>query len=152
MTNGEDTFAGFAAMLRQGLGERLSADADNFVDMMAEEGLLEFPYGPPGLPNTLKGRSEVLTHLSHLGNIFEINTFSDLKVHETKDPDVVILEFSALGRGKKTGEPYDQTYISVVTVRDGHIRRYVDYWNPTVATQAAGGLEALVEQYHAGRS
>ena len=148
MTSSEDKFTGFAALLRQGLGDRLAAGADTFIDMMAEEGVMVFPYGPPGVPNSLKGRLEVLTHLSHLGNIFEIDTYRDLKAYETKDPDVVILEFSAQGRGKKTGEPYDQTYISVITVRDGHISRYADYWNPRVVTQAAGGLEALVEQYH----
>ena len=29
-----------------------------------------------------------------------------------------------------TGAPYEQSYVSVLTVRDGLIVRYRDYWNP----------------------
>jgi ketosteroid isomerase-like protein len=43
----------------------------------------------------------------------------------------------------RTGVAYDQTYISVVTLRDGRIARYKDYWNPLVALAALGGAEAL---------
>ncbi|MBU6955963.1 nuclear transport factor 2 family protein, partial [Hahella sp. HN01] len=34
-------------------------------------------------------------------------------------------------------------YISVITVRDGMIERYVDYWNPLVALDALGNLAPL---------
>jgi ketosteroid isomerase-like protein len=31
---------------------------------------------------------------------------------------------------KDTGEPYDQSYVGVLTAREGRITRYRDYWNP----------------------
>lgn len=30
----------------------------------------------------------------------------------------------------ETGKPFDMTYIAVVTVQDGLITSYRDYWNP----------------------
>ncbi|WP_329258475.1 nuclear transport factor 2 family protein [Actinoallomurus sp. NBC_01490] len=35
-----------------------------------------------------------------------------------------------VGRLVQTGDPFDMTYIAVVTVEDGRITFYRDYWNP----------------------
>nr|WP_244610545.1 hypothetical protein [Microvirga pakistanensis] len=64
-------------------------------------------------------------------------------VHRTDNPEIIILEFGCIGRGVKTGRPYNQRYISVITVRGGTIIRYVDYWNPLIALEAIGGMDAL---------
>jgi ketosteroid isomerase-like protein len=49
------------------------------------------------------------------------------------DPDVAIFEMTAAGRVKDTDEPYEMSYVVVLTVRDGRIARYRDYWNPLKA-------------------
>jgi ketosteroid isomerase-like protein len=46
-----------------------------------------------------------------------------------------------------TGAPYNQLYISVVTLRDGRIAHYRDYWNPLVVLTALGGTEAAAAAY-----
>ena len=42
-----------------------------------------------------------------------------------------------------TGEPYDQRYISVIRVRDGHIVHYKDYWNPLALLRTLKGEEVM---------
>jgi len=54
----------------------------------------------------------------------------------------VVFEFTCEGRAVSTGVAYDQTYISVVTLRNGRIARYKDYWNPLVTLAALGGTGA----------
>jgi ketosteroid isomerase-like protein len=59
----------------------------------------------------------------------------------------VIFEFSCSGEGVATGAPYNQLYVSVVTLRDGRIAHYRDYWNPLVVLTALGGTEAAAAAY-----
>jgi ketosteroid isomerase-like protein len=139
----EAALGGFAAMLREALGDRLDPAASSFVQMMAEDAVMEFPYAPPGGPRRLEGRAAMTAHLRGLAGVIEIHRMRDLVVHRTLDPDTRILEFGCEGRGVQTGRPYDQRYISVITLRAGRIARYVDYWNPLVVLETIGGVAAI---------
>lgn len=143
MTENSATFASFSAMLRQALGDRLAADATTFVQMMAEDGVMEFPYAPPGAVRRLEGRAAVERHLGSLAGLIEFDRMIDLVVHDTRDAGVVVLEFGCTGRGVATGAPYDQRYVSIIRVRDGRITHYRDYWDPLIVLRALGGADAL---------
>jgi hypothetical protein len=54
-------------------------------------------------------------------------------LHQSVNPDVAIVEMTATGTLKGTGEPYEQPYVVVLTANDGRIVRYRDYWNPLKA-------------------
>lgn len=41
-----------------------------------------------------------------------------------------------VGRLVKTDTPYDMAYIAVVTVENGLITSYRDYWNPLAASRS----------------
>lgn len=99
----------------------------------------------------MHGRADLAAYLGRFGELLEISTISAPQVHRTADPEVVILQFSATGWGLTTGAPYNQTYISVITVRNGHIVRYQDYWNPLAVTETLGGADAWAPGV-AGRS
>lgn len=138
-----DPIMSFSAMLRTAIGDLLDPSAGSFVEMLDEDGVMEFPYALPGAVLRLDGRAALEEHLSGFGEILEIEKMTDLTVHRTHQPGVVILEFGCVGQGVKTGEPYNQRYISVITVCNGHITHYLDYWNPLVVLRAIGGTEAL---------
>jgi uncharacterized protein len=91
----------------------------------------------------LEGRAALEKHLNGFGEILEIQKMTNLTVHRTHQLGVVILEFGCVGQGVKTGEPYNQRYISVITVRDGRITHYRDYWNPLIVLSAVGDADAL---------
>src|SRR5471030_2690746 len=117
-------------MLTSALGDRLDPAAKSFFDLMAEDLVMEFPYARPGMPTRVEGRAAVLAHLVKVGDGVSVDSASNLAVHETTDPEVVILEFDGHGRALKTGEPYEQRYISVIRARGGKILHFKDYWNP----------------------
>lgn len=139
----KDELPGFTELLRQGLGDLLAPDTGSFTEMLADDGVIEFPFVPSGLIRLLTDRAELQAHLERLGDALEITSFHNLCVHRTANPEVVILEYQTEGRGAKTGAPYNQTYISVFTLRDGYIQHFRDYWNPLVALGAMGEPEAF---------
>lgn len=131
-----DEFDSCGALLRAALGAKLSP-ADSFLDLFAEQLVFEFPYAPEGFPERLVGRDQLAEHLGRLGQMLEFDRFKLAAHHDCGE--VSVLEFTCTGRGVDTGVAYDQSYISVVTVRDGRIARYKDYWNPLVVLAALGG-------------
>lgn len=128
----------FSAMISGALGELLAPGADGFASMMAEDGVMEFPFAPPGLPTRLEGREAVAAHLADLPALLSIESLSEPEVHLARDGETAVLEFDCRGRAAATGRPYDQRYVSVITVRDGRITRYRDYWNPLVVLRSLG--------------
>jgi ketosteroid isomerase-like protein len=146
-----DTVQSFSAMLRRALGDRIDRDANSFVEMMAENGVMEFPYAPIGLPARLDGRAAIARHLENVGGMIAFDRMGEPTIHPSTDPDVVIIEFAGFGRGVTTGEPYDQSYISVICTAGGRIVHYRDYWNPLVLLHATRGT-ALVDSLVTGTS
>ena len=101
----DDTVMSFSAMLRQALGTRLAADAGNFFEMLAEDGVMEFPFAPPGVTTRLVGRQAIEAHLQSLSGEIAFDHMSDPMVHRTLDADIFVLEFMGFGHGLKTGTP-----------------------------------------------
>ena len=135
-----DAVQSFSAMLRETLGERLNPGAETFVQMFAQDGVMEFPYALPS-PRRLEGREAHAAHLAYLARLVELLSVSDVAKHKTTDPEVFIVEFASSGRAVATGEPFEQRYISVIRVRDGHIVHYKDYWNPLAILRTMRGRE-----------
>ncbi|HEX4196731.1 MAG TPA: nuclear transport factor 2 family protein [Caulobacteraceae bacterium] len=130
-------------MLTGALGGRVDPAAKSFVEMMSDDFVMEFPYARPGMPTRVEGRAAVLAHLVKVGEGVSVESASNLVVHETTDPEVVILEFDGHGRSAKTGEPYEQRYISVIRTRGGKIVHFKDYWNPIQGLKAQLGSAAV---------
>jgi ketosteroid isomerase-like protein len=125
----------------------LEKDMPGWIDLWAEDGVFEFPFAPPGFPRRLEGKAAVRDYITDYPNHIDLAAFHDVQVHPTVDPDVLIVEMSAEGRMVATGKPYVMSYIYVLTVRDGKIVGYRDYWNPLVALEALGGAEALTAAF-----
>src|SRR5271168_4889224 len=52
----------FPAMLRRVLGDRLTPDVTTFPDMFAPDGMLEYPYAPPGRRTPRRGRDAIVAN------------------------------------------------------------------------------------------
>ena len=105
-----------------------SGRMDEWLDLFAEDGVLEHPYGPEGYPKSLD-KDELTAYMPNFPKQFDVE-FEDVRFIETTDPSLVVARFRSEGTALSTGNRYDQDYISVVETRDGLITRYVDYWNP----------------------
>jgi len=136
-----DAVETFPAMLRRVLGNRLRPDAETFPDMFAVDGVLEYPFAPPGLNTPIVGRDAIIANFQRIRPLLRIDGVADVSEIEVRDPDMIVLEFSGHGEGVLTKEPYDQRYISVIRMGDGSIVHYKDYWNPIALLRAVKGSE-----------
>jgi uncharacterized protein len=146
-----DSVESFSAMLRKALGNRLAPEAATFLDMVADNVVMEFPYAPPGLATRLEGKAAIAQHLDRLADMIAFDRMGEPIIHATTDPEVTIVEVEGFGRGVTTGESYDQRYISVIQTDAGRIVHYRDYWNPLVVLRALRG-SAVVDALADGAS
>jgi ketosteroid isomerase-like protein len=105
-------------------------DSGALLDLCADDVVFEFPFAPPGRPARVEGKAALGDYLKALSGRVRLEGVSNLEIHETVKPDVAIIEMTMTGTVTATGAPYEQSYVSVLTVRDGLIARYRDYWNP----------------------
>ncbi len=111
-------------------------DADGFADLFAPDGVMEFPFGGAGvgLPDSLEGREQIRGHLSAAlgksrGSGRRILGYDAVVVHETTDPEVIIVEFDLQGEVVRTGARYQLPYVQVFRIRDGAIVSMRDYFS-----------------------
>jgi ketosteroid isomerase-like protein len=129
---------------REVVGQVLRAgremDIDAFVGLMAPDGYIEWPYRPPGVPARLQGRVEIHRHLAAAKGFIGFDEYRDVVLHETTDPEVIIVEYEAHGTVVATGAPFRQTIIAVFRVQNGQIASYRDYLNPLPLIEARASL------------
>jgi ketosteroid isomerase-like protein len=115
----------------------LDKDMAGFAGLWAVDGVMEFPFAPPGYPTRLEGRAAIEGHLRDYPEMLDIQGFPKQVVHQSVDEDVAVVEFDAEGIVVATGKPYRFSYIAVITTRDGEIVSYRDYWNPLYVQELA---------------
>lgn len=121
----------------------LAHDMVGFAGLWATDGVMEFPFAPADFPQRLDGRAAVTEYLRDYTDHVDLRTITSRKVHQTLDPEVVIVEFAVDGTAVRTGRRWRLSYISVITVQAGEIAHYRDYWNPLAAAEAMGGSDEL---------
>ncbi len=99
---------------------------------------------PTASPQRLVGQEAFSDHLGKIAPLLEIGLLHLDAVYPSGE--TVVFEFHCQGRGKATSLPYDQSYISMVTLRDGQIARYRDYR----ILSALGGAENAAAAFAKG--
>lgn len=120
-------------------------DREAFAELMAEEGVIEWPFTGPGGPSRLEGREAIREYVVH-SPLARRMRFEDLRpdvFHETGDPEVIIVETTTLGRVEDTGRGFELRAVAVLRIHGGKIVSYRDYVNPLAAARAAGALPQL---------
>jgi uncharacterized protein len=118
-----------------------------FADLFAADGVLEYPFAPPGMPNRLEGREAIRDYHSALAaggrstlHMDEVN----LVAHQTTDPGIVVVEISHHGTSDILGGPYESLALGVIRVYDGEIVSYRDYMDPVALVRLFGRTADLV--------
>jgi len=111
-----------------------------FADLFAADGVLAYPFAPPGQPPELRGRDAIRAYFSGRGRSRELLVMEgvDAEIWETGDPQVVITQITHHGQSTVTGGPYRFTALGVIRVRDGEIVRYDDYMDPIALARLLG--------------
>jgi ketosteroid isomerase-like protein len=117
-----------------------------FSDLFAPDGILRYPFAPPGWPRELRGREAIREFhgaASARRSVLEIKGV-DVVIRETDDPEVVVAEIEHHGHSHGTGGAYRFRALGVIRVRDGEIVEYDDYMDPIAMAALLGRTPDLV--------
>jgi ketosteroid isomerase-like protein len=132
--------AGAREVLERYRQAAVSQSVDDMSRVYAVDAVHEFPFTRPGVPSRLEGRDEIVNWIAAGWKDYPLKfeRYRTLAIHETSDPETIIIEQEALGTSASTGE-FALPNIVVLTVRNGQIARLRDYVNILAAAAAIGG-------------
>jgi ketosteroid isomerase-like protein len=112
---------------------------DGMREVYAPDAVHEFPFTLPGLPSRLTGRDEIVDWIAAgwRSGPLRYDRYRTLAVHDTTDPDTLVVEQEAVGTSATTGA-FALPNLVVLTVREGRIVRLRDYVNIPAAAAAMG--------------
>jgi ketosteroid isomerase-like protein len=114
--------------------------------LYAEQTDVRHPMSPYGEPPLLT-RDALREHFSGRGpQVGKTVRFRPeaIRVHQTRDPEVIVAEFDYAGTVAATGETFRVPCIFVLRVRDGEIVESRDYVDHVAMARARGRLDELV--------
>jgi ketosteroid isomerase-like protein len=117
----------------------ISQSVDDMSRLYAVHAIHEFPFTPPGVPARLEGRDEIVNWIATGWKAYPLKyeRYRTVAIHDTGDPQTIIVEQESLGTSPSTGE-FALPSIVVLTVRNGQIARLRDYVNVLAAAAAMG--------------
>jgi ketosteroid isomerase-like protein len=125
----------------------------DLADVYAEHVVIEMPFAQPPFPKRSETTRENMRTRFKAGNATREYVRTDnVVIHESHDPDTVIVEYDLHGRQLPSGTPFVLSFIMVITVRDGEIVHSRDYSDPIAAMTALGLLPQLIDSLTATRS
>jgi ketosteroid isomerase-like protein len=125
---------------------------DDVVKLYAEKTDISHPFDPLH-GERLTSRAQLAEHFSRrpVRKTLEARP-SNIKVHETSDPEVIVAEFAYAGTNLETGKAFSYKCIFVMRVRDGEIVESRDYVDHLGSAEARGGLASLLNEIGKRRS
>jgi uncharacterized protein len=110
------------------------------ADLFADDGVMAYPFAPPGHPSELRGREAVRAFFAGRGPSRDLFAMEGVQaqVWETDDPEVVVTQITHHGQSNVTGAPYQLTALGIIRVRGGEIVRYDDYMDPIALARLLG--------------
>jgi ketosteroid isomerase-like protein len=84
----------------------------------------------------IRGRAGLVDALSGYGDNIKLESSDGLAVHRLQDPRGVILEYEVHGKTVATGVPYDNRFISVITIANKKIVHWRDHMDSLAAWKA----------------
>lgn len=106
----------------------LDRDLESFANLFAEDGVIELPFAVGSLPDRLEGRDAIREFSRTTGDRpVEITDLRIVQLHETTDPEVVIVELVSEARHTITGATFEAVCIQVFRIHEGEIKLFRDY-------------------------
>jgi len=126
----------------------VSLDPGGMADLYAERVLIEMPFAPASLyPARIETGREELRARFRAGRAARIYSRVDhVVVHQTADSEVVIVEYDLHGELRPVGTPFVQSFVLIMTIRDGVIVHSRDYTNPITGARLLGRVPELVAE------
>jgi uncharacterized protein len=120
--------------------------SSDLPELYAENTSVLHPFDPLKRPG-LVGREALRQHFQAMQGVPTLRLSpTDIHVHETADPEVIVAEFSYAGHVIASGQHVAYPCIFVMRVRDGEIVESRDYVDHVGSAEARGMLGDFLEK------
>src|SRR5215469_4945847 len=132
----------FARMREQWLGNAV----EPMGSLLADDAVVETPFAPPGRPRRFEGREEFLAFAAagRAGLPVRFEECREIAVHDTADPEVIVVEYELAGTVTTTRRRAAAPFIGVLRVRDGQVAGWREYQDAVAIAHALGQLPVLL--------
>jgi ketosteroid isomerase-like protein len=130
----------FFRIIREGL--KGLADGEDYFDLLADDVVVEYVISVPGYPRRVEGRQAVIDLYSGYDDYMTLRSADSLRVYRDPAASVAVLEYEVHGESAVAGRPYDNRFVSIITVKDGKVTHWRDYLDPVAVFDATGWPDA----------
>jgi hypothetical protein len=120
---------------------------DEWVELWAEDGVLEFPFAPAGRRRAYQGKADILAYMKHATGRIAADSVEQMRISPMLDPGLAVVELSIKGHALANDAPYNQSFVIFFEVQDGKLRHHREYWNPLVTIDAVGGRDVWAKGF-----
>jgi ketosteroid isomerase-like protein len=129
----------FFRIIREGLSGLV--DGDDYFDLLADDVIFEYIISVPGYPRSAHGRQSIIDLYAGYDDYMNVHSADNLRVYRDAEASVVVLEYDVHGESVQTGRPYNNRFVSIITVEDHKVVRWRDYLDPIAVFDATGWPE-----------
>ena len=116
-----------------------TGDVDALAQYWHDDIVFEAPFSFTGKPSRTVGKQAVYDRLSTSYGLVSM-AFGITEIYELSDPDRFLVEYDSDGHMLGSGERYQNSYITLVEMRDGLISRFREFYDSQRCAAAFGPL------------
>ena len=131
----------FFRVIREGL--KGLAKGDDYFDLLADNVIFEYVISVPGYPRRVQGRQSIIDLYSGYDDYIRVHSADNLRIYRDPEASVVVLEYEVHGESVQTGRPYNNRFVSIITVKDTKVVHWRDYLDPIAVFEATGWPDTL---------
>jgi ketosteroid isomerase-like protein len=91
----------------------------------------------------VQGRQGIIDLYSRYDDYLRVHSADNLRIYRDPEASVVVLEYEVHGESVQTGRPYNNRFVSIITVKDTKVVHWRDYLDPIAVFEATGWPDAL---------
>jgi uncharacterized protein len=116
----------------------LSNTATVMDSLLADDAVVEVPFAAPGRPRLFDGRAQFLAfaQAAQASLPVRFTDCRDVAIHDTTDPEVIVVEYELTGTVTTTGHHATARFIGVLRARGGRIVTWREYQDTLAIAQA----------------
>lgn len=122
------------ATVRRAIDAMGDLDIDAVFELLADEFVLELPFRADGGRRRMEG-DDARAFMRALPKLLTEMPFHDVVVHGALPSGEIVAEYRSAGI-TKAGRDYSNTYVAFLTVADGRIVRWREFFDPNVVAAA----------------
>lgn len=104
-------------------------DMETLMTYWAEDGVLEFPFHPPGAVERVQGKQAISEYFNGTKGYKQPTSFPITASYPLEGGNGVILEFDGHLKNTQTGELYTNSYIVVFKFREGKLILFREFFD-----------------------